>query len=835
MPGETIQIQNLTGLYESDVAGLRVQFGKNIFAEQDSGRLWRLLRDTVTEPMFLMLLLACSLYFILGEPKEGILMLVAMTFVTAISFYQTVKSSRALNALRQFTEPRVTVIRDRKEQIIPSEELLPGDIMILAEGSRVNADAVILQQNDLTVNESVISGESMPAEKNEGKGHNLLYQGTIINSGKCYSRVTAIGNNTVLGKLGKSISILQSGKTPLQKQLTRFVKLMAFVGLIAFIIIWIVNYLNSGEPVQSLLFALSLAMAIVPEEIPVAFSAFMAFGAYHMAKLGIIVRYPQTIENLGAVNVICIDKTGTITENKMEVKTIYGYANDLLEDLGPQSQNKGVLRFARLASETNPFDAMEKAIAEAYQSYVALSAEKELKMIYEYPLNGKPPMMTHVYEFDGKKIVAAKGAPERMLRVSKMDEVALKKILKVTEQMASSGFRVLGVCSAVHEGAYPAEQDDFNWEFEGLLALYDPPKKGISRVFKQWYEAGIQVKLLTGDFAETAINIAELVGIRTGEHYATGEQVMNATKEDLQQLIQRTTLFARMFPEAKLRVIDALKANGGVVAMTGDGVNDGPALKSAHIGIAMGEKGTEIAKEAADLVVTDDDLEKITNAIRQGRKIYSNLKKAIRYIISIHIPIILTVTVPLLSGWKFANIFGPIHIVFLELIMGPTCSIFYEQEPAEANIMLKNPRKLTPNIFSGVELSVSVVQGVVITLGLLALYYYFMISGYSIEYTRTIVFITLLMSNIALTFSNRSFEETVFKTTRYKNYFVPLVLGISIAFILLLLFAPPVRNVFQLTIIHGKHLVLCFGVSILCTVWFEFYKTVFGKPAHYLS
>src|SRR5665213_1051651 len=417
MAGETTQIKNLTGLYESEVEGLRNQYGRNIFITEESGDFRRLLLNMVTEPMFLMLLLACALYFILGEPKEGILMLVAMIFVAAISFYQEVKSSRALNALIQFTESKVTVIRDGHEKVIPTEELLPGDIMILEEGNRVNADGVVVQQNDLTVDESIISGESLPVEKNEKENHNLLFQGTIINSGKCFAKVTAIGNNTVLGKLGKSISIMPSGKTPLQNQLNRFLKFMALFGIIAFVIIWVVNYLNNSEPIQSLLFALSLAMSIVPEEIPVAYSSFMALGAYHMAKLGIIARNPSTIENLGAVNIICIDKTGTITENKMEVRTIYDYENNLLEELSPQLQGKNVLRWARLASESVPFDAMEKGIVEACEVYIDMSHEAALKMIYEYPLSGQPPMMTHVYDYGDTRIIAGKGAPEGILKV----------------------------------------------------------------------------------------------------------------------------------------------------------------------------------------------------------------------------------------------------------------------------------------------------------------------------------------------------------------------------------------------------------------------------------
>jgi Ca2+-transporting ATPase len=606
---------------------------------------------------------------------------------------------------------------------------------------------------------------------------------------------------------------------------------MGLFGRIAFIIIWGVNFLNNKEVIQSLLFALSLAMSIVPEEIPVAFSSFMALGAYHMAKLGIIARNPSTIENLGAVNIICLDKTGTITENKMEVRAVYSYENNLLEELSPQLQGKNVLRLARLASESVPFDAMEKGIVEAWEMYTDIAGERGLKMIYEYPLGGQPPMMTHVYNYGDAKIIAGKGAPERILKVCKLSDPEISSIRQKMEAMASRGFRVIAVCSATHTGIYPKEQDGFNWKFEGLLALYDPPKKGVRQVLEQWYRAGIQVKLLTGDFAGTAINIAGQVGIRNCEQAVTGDQVMRASETELQQLAQQTALFARMFPEAKLKLINALKAKGNVVAMTGDGVNDGPALKSAHIGIAMGKKGTEIAKHAADLILTDDHLDKITSAIEQGRKIYGNLKKAIRYIISIHIPIILTVTLPLLLGWKYANIFTPIHIVFLELIMGPTCSIFYEQEPAESNIMRAGPRSATPNIFSSSELFISIGQGIAITIGLLLLYYHFMARNFTVEYTRTMVFITILLSNVFLTFVNRSFERTIAETMGYKNQFVLLVLGISTVFISALLFVLPLQTLFHLTALRPLHFIYCLAISILSTMWFEIYKWMSGRSS----
>jgi Ca2+-transporting ATPase len=431
MSGKVIQSGNLQGLFAQQVNVLRQQYGKNVFHAASSRRFIHIVWDIVKEPMFLLLVIACALYFILGEISEGIMMLLAMILVAAISLYQEVKSTNAVKALQQFAEPKVTVIREGKELIISAEELVPGDVMLLEEGMNIPADAVIMQANDFSINESIITGESMPVDKRESEGQNILYQGTTINSGKCIAFITATGNHTVLGKLGKSVGSYQPPKTLLQQQINKFVRLLALFGLLGFFVIFFVNYLHHGEWATSLLFALTLAMSAVPEEIPVAFSSFMALGAYKMSKLGIISRQPYIVENLGAVSVICLDKTGTITENKMQVKTIYSYELDKLIELGAdfQHQNDQVLRYAMLASEHNPFDAMEKAIWDANHLYTDEKLHQPQKMAFEYPLEEYPPMMTHVYEQDNIKVLAAKGATERIIKNCKISDIEKTKVI----------------------------------------------------------------------------------------------------------------------------------------------------------------------------------------------------------------------------------------------------------------------------------------------------------------------------------------------------------------------------------------------------------------------
>jgi Ca2+-transporting ATPase len=829
------------GLNARELDALEQKFGKNEFSARRGTNVLRTAWDIIREPMFLILLFACLLYFLLSETSNGLLMLASLFFVGAISFYQEAKSSHALAALRQFTQPMVTVVRDGKEQAIFSRDLLPGDVFLIEEGDLVPADGNILQSNDLSVNESILTGESMPVEKNGAAADRRLFQGTTINSGKCYARVTAIGNNTELGKLGKSIADITPAKTELQRQISRFVRIMALVGTAIFLVLWLVNFLHTRQLLESLLLGLTFAMAILPEEIPVAFSSFMALGAYHMARLGIITRQPLTIENIGAVSVICLDKTGTVTENRMTVKWVYDIEQDRSVEIAGDVSHAGldVLRYGRLASERAPFDAMEKAIVEAYERQGTTDGGAPLEipeMIHEYPLGGQPPMMTHVYRdqalgYGGQGVVVAgKGAPERILAVCKPDPSLKDRVRGMMIDLASKGYRVLGVCGARHSGnSYPTSQDDFHWQFKGLLALYDPPKLEVRQEFAKWQRAGIAIKLVTGDFPATAQHIGEMVGLTTSGYVVTGDQVMEQSPADLKKTAASATIFARMFPEAKLKLVETLKGSGEIVAMMGDGVNDGPALRSAHIGVAMGGKGTEIARQAADLILTDDNLEKVTEAIRQGRKIYHNLKKAIRYIISIHVPIMLTASIPLLLGWKYPNIFTPIHVIFLELIMGPTCSIFFENEPVESGIMEIPPRTRSGGIFTGKELSVSLLQGAIIGAGIMTLYYYFMVNDYPLEYVRTVVFFTLIAANVFLTFANRSFDQNLSHTLRYKNYLAWYIVAASALFLVLLVFVPFLRGLFGLAQLNPMHYSVCLIAAVMVTLWFEVYKTYFKK------
>ena len=544
--------------------------------------------------------------------------------------------------------------------------------------------------------------------------------------------------------------------------------------------------------------------------------------------MGIIVKQIRTVETLGGATVICTDKTGTITENKMSLAQWYTLSSNVISDSKEKSseEEQELLSLSMWASEPIPFDAMEIALHDAYGKLALEDERSNFKLVHEYPLSGKPPMMTHVFENqNGVRIIAAKGAPEALMACSDLSEEESQNIRAAMETMTNEGFRVLGVGVAKFYGTdYPKKQQEFTFQFKGLVAFYDPPKENIKTVFETFYNAGIEVKIITGDNAATTSTIAKQIGFKNPEKVLNGDDLMDMDEATLKSKVMETTIFTRMFPEAKLKIIKALKDNNQIVAMTGDGVNDGPALKSAHIGIAMGKKGTEIAKQAANLILIDDDFAKMTDAIAMGRKIYINLKKAIQYIISIHIPIILIVFIPLALGWIYPNIFSPVHIIFLEIIMGPTCSIIYENEPMEDNLMLQKPRPLTNTFFNLKEITISIIQGLAITLGLLFVYQYCIRENCTENATRTIVFLTLIASNIFLTLANRSFYYSIFTTIKYKNNLVLLIIGVTVFITTLLLFIPQFSQFFMFDIVSIQHIGLSILVGGISVFWIEIYK-----------
>ncbi|MGO4919568.1 cation-translocating P-type ATPase [Maribacter spongiicola] len=820
----------ITGLTDQQVDTSKKEHGLNSFNYKKENSFLNALKSIAKEPMVILLLIASSIYFITGNWGDGVFLASAIVLVGSISLYQDSRSRKALENLENLTHPKSKVIRNGAVIEIDSQDIVVGDFLMVEEGTTISADGFIVHSNDFSVNESILTGESLSVYKDATSTDNIIFTGSTVASGLAIAKIKAIGNLTKLGKIGKSLEDITEEKTPLELKIFNFVKLMSIWGGVIFLLVWVINYLRSGIVLDSLLKALTLAMSILPEEIPVAFTTFMALGAWRLMKMGIVVKQMKTVETLGSATVICTDKTGTITQNKMALAKLFTLKTGAIVNtrniLG--INEKELITTSMWASEPIPFDPMEIAIHNEYGKLTDNDERPNYKMVHEYPLGGKPPMMTHVFQNkEGHQIIAAKGAPEAIIAVSNLTTSEIEIIQNTLTELGKDGYRMLAVGRAIFEGEnYPKAQQDFKFDFKGIIAFYDPPKENISQVLQDFDNAGIQVKLVTGDNANTAMAIAKQINFKGYEKCISGDELMQLTDAELQEKVKHINVFSRMFPDAKLRIVNALKKNNEVVAMTGDGVNDGPALKASHIGIAMGKKGTEIAKQAASLILIDDDLSRMVDAVAMGRKIYTNLKKAIQYIISIHIPIILTVFIPLALRWIYPNIFSPSHVIILELIMGPTCSIIFENEPLEKNFMFKKPRPFSTTFFNFKELTTSVIQGLSITIGALVIYQYTVALGFSENTTRSMVFMVLIFANIFLTLVNRSFYYSIFTTLKYKNNLVPIMIGLTVILALAMLYAPALTRFFEFEDLSISQLGMTILIGAVSVLWYEFVKWI---------
>ncbi len=819
--------EHLIGLSAQELNSSRAQYGFNQVAPAERSTWYTMVLDILKEPMLILLIAVAVIYVIVGNYSESLFMLGAIIAVSGISFYQDNRSKKALEALEKLNEPLTNVIRNGEVIQIPTHELAVGDLCIIEEGKMINADGRIVHSNDFSVNESSLTGESFSVFKSLNSEDRQVYSGTLAVSGLAIFKVEKIGAETKLGKIGKSIQDIAAENSPLHVQITRFVKWMALLGIIVFLMVWAYSFWESRDLIKSLLVGLTLAMSILPEEIPVAFTTFMALGAWKLMREGIIIKRSSVVETLGSTTLICTDKTGTITENAMQLNALFDYRTGQVFDdsrfTAPELRE--LISFAMWSSEPVPFDPMEKTLHQVY-GQTQEDRRKDFQMMHEYPLEGKPPMMTHVFENSaGECIIAAKGAPEAILAVSNLSDSEIEILRGKIEDFGKKGYRVLGVAkSSFKRGDFPEKQQDLPFDFLGFTVFYDPPKKGIVQVFQKIYGAGIKVKVITGDNAETTNAIALQSGIINQSPAVNGAEIIHHTETELISLSRKTTLFTRMFPEAKLAMVNAFKKDGEIVAMLGDGVNDAPALKAAHIGVAMGNKGTEIAKAAASLVITNDDLEKLVIGIAAGRRIYDNIKKAIQYIISIHIPIIITVSLPLFLDWIYPHIFTPVHVIFFELIMGPTCSVVYENEPMEKNTMQRKPRKLTETFLNWKELSISILQGLMIAAGVLFAYQYTVQSGGDEGTTRAMVFTTLVFSNILLSLVNRSFTYSLLETLKYKNKLFPIIIGATLLLLFAILYIPAISGFFQVTALNVGELAMALAIAAVSVLWFEVYK-----------
>ncbi len=809
------------GLSETEVVAQRARYGSNTVSRPKNVLLENMMA-AASEPMFILLLAACSIYFILGENNEAFTMLAAIMFVAGIDVYQNYRSRKAVKALSRITGSVAVVLRGGRRQEIAMADVVQGDLITCAEGSIIPADAEILDSADFAVNEAILTGESAAVEKFEG---DPVFQGTQVVRGYCYALVKAIGADTGLAGIGKLVEETGREKTPMQQKVSHFVRKMVLAGSLAFALVWFYYWYQTGSILQGLLRGLTMAMSVLPEEIPVALSTFMALGAYRLLKHGIIARSPRAVETLGSATVICLDKTGTLTQNLMHATHIYDWSSRSEVSLSQPGLETPVLEYAMWASETEPFDPMEKSVHQMYERHAARDERQNYRMVKEYPLAGTPPVMTHIYQNEaGATITACKGGLEGILKLCDVPAEEQKTITERGSQYAAAGQRVLGVARGQwSDDHFPATQEEIPFTFLGMITFYDPPVENIDQVIRSFYDAGVDVKMITGDYPATAKAVAALTGMAPSP-VLTGREVESMSDQQLRAVVKQTGIFARIAPAQKLRIVEALKQEGEIVSMTGDGVNDAPALKAAHIGITMGKRGTEVAKASAGMVLAKDDLAAMTDAIYLGRRIHTNLTKAIRYIISIHIPIILLVLLPIFFHWLPGMLFTPVHVIFLELIMGPTCSIIYENEPVPQDELDRPGGSQSSALFSFSQLRVSILQGLMITAGCLVAGYY-AASVYGHEDTvRTFVFSTILLSNVLLTLANRSFRRSILETIGRKNPLIPVITALSLIMLLLILHIPFLNTLFDVHALHLSQLLIPAGLALMATLWLEPFK-----------
>jgi Ca2+-transporting ATPase len=799
----------------------------------------------VREPMLLLLLAAGSLNFLLGEPVDGAILLSFVVVVMAIEFVQERRTERAVDALRDLSSPRALVIRDGVQRRIPGRDVVRGDTVLLAEGDRVPADAIMLDCSNFSVDESLLTGEAVPVRKSRcgeiaemgapgGEDSPFVFSGTLVVKGQGVALVRATGSATELGRIGSALSGVVTTHSRLQAEVGRLVRAVLVVGLALCWLVVVVFGITRGDWLHGGLAGITLAMALLPEEFPVVLTVFLALGAWRLSKSHVLVRQTPAVETLGSATVLCVDKTGTLTANKMAVRDLVvdGVWHEVDHEPLPEKFHQ-IVEFAVLASPVDPFDPMDTAFKDLGLRYLSDTEHlhADWMLVREYPLSEHLLALSHVWRSPDETefVIAAKGAPEAIGDLCHLDGGRQAALEAQVATLASRGRRVLGVARAHFSATsgLPEEQHDFDFEFLGLVGLQDPVRPGVPRALAEAYAAGIRVVMITGDYPGTATAIAREIGLVPDDRFITGPDLAEMSDDELEARIGEVSIFARMVPEQKLRIVRALKSSGEVVAMTGDGVNDAPALKMADIGIAMGERGTDVAREASAMVLTDDDFTSIVAAIRHGRRAYDNLRKAMAYIIAVHVPIAGISLIPVVAGAGTPLVLLPIHIAFLELIIDPACSVVFEAETEEPGVMDRPPRPAHERLFSSRMLVLSVLQGLGVLAAVLGVYVWALASGQGGDTARGLTFTTLVIGNLGLILVNRSWTRSVFwGVGRDDNPALRWVLGAALVFLGLLVFVLPLRELFRFSAFEPAEFLAACVAGIAGVAWFEVYKLV---------
>lgn len=799
---------------------------------------WEILR----EPMILLLVAAGAIYLLLGELRDSVVLVVSIFVVIGISLYQERKTERALEALRDLSSPRALVIRDGQQRRIAGREVVRGDVVVLSEGDRVPADGVVISTGNLSIDESLLTGESVPVRKAPWDGRPemgrpggddlpFVYSGTLVVQGQGFAEIRATGARTELGRIGKALQTVSTEQTRLQAEVSRLARILATLGLFLCFLIVVAYGLTRGSWIDGFLVGITTAMSLLPEEFPVVLTIFLALGAWRISQKRVLTRRNNAIEALGSATVLCVDKTGTLTQNRMAVQAFFANGQSL--DLSALSsgplpeQFHEVVEYSILASKRNPFDPMEIAFQQFGARFLSDTEHlhPEWNLVREYPLLPTFLAVSRIWKSsrEAPYLLAAKGAPEAIAELCRSPKPDMENITRAASQMAGRGFRVLGVAKGeVQDGDLPDDPHALLWTFVGLVGLADPIRPEVPAAVRECYGAGIRVVMITGDYPATAQNIAQQIGMNAPEHVLTGREIEGMDEHRLRERVQSTDIFARVVPEQKLRLVNALKANGEVVAMTGDGVNDAPALKAAQIGIAMGGRGTDVAREAADLVLLDDSFTSIVDAIRLGRRIFDNLRKAMSFVFAVHVPIAGLALIPVLLKWPL--VLMPVHVVFLELIIDPACSVAFEAEPGEAGLMQRPPRRAGEPLLSRRHLTFSFFQGLSVLVAVIAVFAVALYRGEPTTNARALTFSTLVIANLMLILANRSWTRSIISTLRAPNPALWWVVGGAVVVLALSIYVPFLRSLFRFSVLHLTDIGICLAAGGVSLLWFEAWK-----------
>ncbi len=834
----------LLGLSEAEAAGRLRGEGANELPQAGRRTIFRIVFEVTREPMFALLLGGGAIYLLLGDLTEALILLVFATISVMITIVQETRSEHVLEALRDLTSPRALVIRDGVRRRIPGREVVRGDVIVLAEGDRVPADALLLSAQDIETDESLLTGESVPVRKMAAApptaalrpgGDDLpaVFSGTMVVRGHGIAEVRATGLASEIGKIGQALGGIETEPPLLRRQTEKLVRILATAGLSLSALVVVIYGVFRGSWLDGLLGGVALSMSMLPEEFPLVLTVFMVMGAWRISQARVLIRRAAAIETLGAATVLCTDKTGTLTQNQMMVVEFHADGRNLRLS-GTERLPKAFADLAEhaiLASAREPFDPMEKAIhAIASRLPDGGDRQTEWRLVHAYGLRPELLAVTQVWQTPaqpGSAIVAAKGAPEAIATLCHFDPEKIATMRRDVDEMAARGMRVLGVARSNFRGAeWPETPTGFEFTFLGLIGLADPLRATVPLAVKECRSAGIRVVMVTGDYPATARAISSQAGLEVGDA-VTGAEIEGMNDTDLATRVRNATVFARIMPEQKLRIVNALKADGAVVAMTGDGVNDAPSLKAAHIGIAMGGRGTDVAREASAIVLLDDDFGSIVRTVRLGRRIYDNLRKAMAYILAVHVPIAGLSLLPLIFGWPL--ILTPIHIAFLEMVIDPVCSIVFEAETDEADVMARPPHDPKSPLFSAGLAGWSLLQGGFVLLLVAAIYMLALRNGLPESELRALTFVSLVFTNIGLIFINRSFSASLWTALRRPNAALWWAVGATVALIALAISWAPAERLFHFGPLHPDDLAVCAGAGIATLLLLELLKPIWRR------